>query len=214
MQYFKFLSLLFKAMGYEGWVILFDEAELIQRHGPKGRIKAYSVLNHLMSMNERFDFPMVTVFAFASTFEQFMVEKDEIRNLKDKIELKDQELSEKIGKTMEKLLRIPSLPELKSSDYRNIVEGVIQLHAQAFDWTPKANIEELIRSITVERRVRTLIRGVIQKLDLLYLDRPSEITIGEIDESILSEYDDFFTESCNDDIQDIENERICDYTEV
>jgi hypothetical protein len=213
-QYFKFLTLLFRAMGYAGWIILFDEAELIQRHGPKGRIKAYNVLNHLMSLDERLDFPMMTVFAFASTFEQFMVDKDELKNLKQKSDSEDHQLSEKIGRTMEKLLKIPSLPELNNDDYRNVIEGVIKLHADAFGWKPSVNIEELIRSVTVERRVRTMIRGVIQKLDLLYLDRPSEIVIEAIEETMPSEDESFFSQRDDDEKSDADSDKGYEYIGV
>ena len=41
MDYFRFLARLFRVMGYKGWVILFDEAELIGSLQIKSRFKAY-----------------------------------------------------------------------------------------------------------------------------------------------------------------------------
>lgn len=203
MEYFKFLSLLFKAMGYAGWIILFDEAELIQRHGPKGRIKAYNVLNYLSGMDKRFDFPMMTVFAFASTFEQFIVEKEEIRNIKNKISPADNQMIDKIEKTITKLLSVPILPELTNEDYRIIIEDVVQLYSKAFDWTPAVTVDELMKAITVERRIRTMIRGAIQKLDLLYLDRPSDIVFEKLEETELTEDESFFSHSPEEEFNQI-----------
>ncbi|MEG1584695.1 MAG: DUF2791 family P-loop domain-containing protein, partial [Anaerovorax sp.] len=41
MDYFGFFSHLFTKMGYDGWLILFDETELIGRLGKKSRLTAY-----------------------------------------------------------------------------------------------------------------------------------------------------------------------------
>ncbi|MBR4211115.1 MAG: DUF2791 family P-loop domain-containing protein, partial [Oscillibacter sp.] len=41
MDYFAFASHLFRLLGCEGWVILFDEAELIGRMGKRARAKSY-----------------------------------------------------------------------------------------------------------------------------------------------------------------------------
>ena len=46
MDYFSFMSTLFRRIGYAGWVILFDEAELIGRLGTKARQKASAICRY------------------------------------------------------------------------------------------------------------------------------------------------------------------------
>ncbi len=41
MDYFTMMSHMFKLLGYNGWVILIDEMELVGRLGKKARLAAY-----------------------------------------------------------------------------------------------------------------------------------------------------------------------------
>lgn len=202
LQYFKFLTLLFETMGYAGWVILFDEAELLMRHGPTSRIKAYKTLRSLMNMDGNLDFPLFTVFAYATTFEQFLVEKEELHKLPAKIK-NDPDEAENVRTIVERLLNIRSLPGLTQKDYMDIAEKIKDLHATAFNWEANVDLKNIMEEIlhygTVERRVRTLIRGLIQKLDLMYLERPTEIEMEELEETPLDEDEDFFLQENNDD---------------
>ncbi len=50
-DYFAFMSRLFLQQGYSGWVLLFDEAELVGRLGKKARINAYANMAYLMAQN-------------------------------------------------------------------------------------------------------------------------------------------------------------------
>jgi len=196
MSYFRFLTRLFTAMGYAGWVILFDEAELIGRHGPVNRIKAYSNLHELMNLGGALSVPLFTAFAFASTFETFLGEKDEINTLpfRARNRLGD-EAAEVIRKTIAHFQDARLLPELTRDEYEEIAREVVALHGKAFQWKPDIDIGELLALGTVERRVRTMVRGVIQSLDLAWLGRPHQISIEELKEELLPEDESFFATS-------------------
>ena len=60
---FAFLTRFFKAMGYTGWVVLLDEAELISRYGLRARGKAYAHLARLLGLFEESRIPGLLVVA-------------------------------------------------------------------------------------------------------------------------------------------------------
>ena len=60
-DYIRFISKLFQVMGIQGWVLLFDEAELIGRMGKKARLKAYNNIH-------RFLFPAENLVSVLSVF--------------------------------------------------------------------------------------------------------------------------------------------------
>lgn len=194
MDYFRFLSMLFKAMGYAGWVILFDEAELIERHAPKSRIKAYLNLYRLMDMGKSKVFPMLSVFAFASTFETFINEKNDLEVLPEKA-LED---GARVKKIIKHLMEIQNLDDFSTADLIKIAQEVKKLHGLAFQWSPDINLNEIINVGTVERRIRTMVRAVIQSLDLACLGRPHDLEISRIDEKPMEENEGFFSVSTDD----------------
>ncbi|MFA5699423.1 MAG: BREX system ATP-binding domain-containing protein, partial [Sphaerochaeta sp.] len=49
LDYYRFLSHLFVKLGYSGWVILFDESELIGRYGKKARQKTYLAMDNFLN---------------------------------------------------------------------------------------------------------------------------------------------------------------------
>ncbi|MBI2267127.1 MAG: DUF2791 family P-loop domain-containing protein [Armatimonadetes bacterium] len=199
MDCFRFLTLLFKAMGYSGWVILFDEAELVQRHGPKARIKAYLNLSHLMNLNDTLQVPLLGIFAVASTYTLFVNAKNELENLPQRAaEEMDQEVSETVRKVILRFLEARSLPDLSPGDYEEIAGQVENLHGLAFGWKPQLDLSELLQIGTVERRVRTMVRGMVQRLDLTSLERPSEIEIQPIEDQFLEEEEGFFRAAHDD----------------
>ena len=52
MDYFSFMSRLFCRLGYKGWIILVDEAELMGRLGKKARLKAYQNIGSFLRGEE------------------------------------------------------------------------------------------------------------------------------------------------------------------
>ncbi len=51
---FEYLSMLYQAAGYNGWLILIDEADMIASYSPIGRVKAYNNLAWLYGKEREF----------------------------------------------------------------------------------------------------------------------------------------------------------------
>jgi Cdc6-like AAA superfamily ATPase len=80
-DYFAFWSRIFRMLGYNGWVILFDETELIGRLGKKTRMKAYHNLGQFLFPHKQFE-ALYSLFAISSSFAEDVIEaKKEYENL-------------------------------------------------------------------------------------------------------------------------------------
>jgi hypothetical protein len=71
-DYLSFLLQLFRTQGYEGWVILFDEVELVGRLGRKSRQKAYLNMDRFLK-GERLE-RSYALFAFNASFAPDVIE--------------------------------------------------------------------------------------------------------------------------------------------
>ena len=82
-DYFRFMSYLFRCLGYNGWVILFDEAELIGRLTRKPRLKAYENMNLFLNPNERL-INTFSLFAFTASYAEEVIEsKHDFENMEE-----------------------------------------------------------------------------------------------------------------------------------
>jgi len=70
-DYVAFLSHLFKQLGYKGWVILFDESELVGRLGKKARLKAYNNMAHFLFPPKQLG-STFSLFAFTSSYVAYL----------------------------------------------------------------------------------------------------------------------------------------------
>ncbi len=52
LQRFEFLARFFRSAGYNGWIILLDETEMISRYSPRQRGRAYAHLAQLMGLDK------------------------------------------------------------------------------------------------------------------------------------------------------------------
>jgi hypothetical protein len=69
-QRFRFAARLLRAAGHKGWVILFDEVELIGRYSLLQRGRSYAELARWLSVQEGGPgLPLITVFAMTDDFE-------------------------------------------------------------------------------------------------------------------------------------------------
>ena len=66
-DYFYFTSHLFKTLGYGGWVLLFDEAELLGGMGKKTRAKSYVQLQRFLKPSPKLE-GVFSLFAFSSSY--------------------------------------------------------------------------------------------------------------------------------------------------
>jgi P-loop Domain of unknown function (DUF2791) len=172
-QRFRFLARLFAAAGYAGWVILFDEVELIGRYSLLQRGRAYAEIASWLR-SDPFDpgSPVVPVLAMTSDFAAAVLTQKNDRELvpvkmrgKQRPEWDELAGAAEAGmRLIERhmyLLEAPDDAELDRAYAR-----LKALHAEAFDWSPPdvGGLERLGAT-----RMRQYVRAWINEWDLVRL---------------------------------------------
>lgn len=187
MDYFNFMSHLFVTLGYNGWVILVDEAELIGRFSKKARINSYKNMAEFLMPQEKQQ-STFTVFALSASYNEDVIEaKHELDNL-DEIYPDNQE---PMASVIKMLSDAPQLMPLTHSELIRVMEKVIDFHGRAYDWYPTLSAEELLKaSSSSGYLLRTKLRTAIEYLDQVYQYGSSEeVTVGNLDVEDLSKED-------------------------
>lgn len=164
-DYFSFMSHLFTQMGYQGWVILVDEAELIGRLGKKARLNAYRNMARFLLPNNEMESTFAMFALSASYIEDVIEGKHDYENLN---ELFPDE-PEPMRTVLDTLTRAPQLHPLTQTEFREVLERLKDFHAKAYRWEPQVSVETLDK-ITQSGGylLRTKIRAAIEYLDQLY----------------------------------------------
>ena len=177
-DYFYFMSHLFQDLGYNGWVILIDEAELMGRLGKKARLNAYRNIarflmpdNHLVST--------FSLFAFSASYIEDVIEgKHEFENLAE-IYPDSQESAKTV---LNAIIKAPQLLPLTRDEVLQILERIQEFHGKAYEWTPSISPENMIKaSGSGGFLLRTKLRAAIELLDQLYQYREAgNIKVNEL----------------------------------
>ena len=177
-DYFYFMSHLFQSLGYNGWVILIDEAELMGRLGKKARLNAYRNIarfhmpdNHLVST--------FSLFAFSASYVEDVIEgKHEFENLAE-IYPDSQESAKAV---LNAIIKAPQLLPLTREEVLQILERIQEFHGKAYEWTPSISPENMIKaSGSGGFLLRTKLRAAIELLDQLYQYREAgNIKVNEL----------------------------------
>jgi len=175
-DYFRFLSQLIKLRGYAGWVILFDEFELVATLGIAARSEAYCNLGHFLFPDEKTGLPFTyTIFSIAAEFwPAVLVPLRRRRADPDQIPARffaqgEAAKAETAKRVLNTLLRdIVTLESLPRSEVRRLLEAVCDLHARAYGWTPTVDVDHILEATKADR-LRTKIRYALEYLDLKYL---------------------------------------------
>jgi len=172
-QRLRFAARLLTAAGSPGWLVLFDEVELIGRYSLLQRAKSYAELARWMRGEHGHGAPIASVFAMTDDFEA-----EVIRNRNDqelvpaKLRAKDTPEATALAAATEVGMRIidremhlltpPDDVELKQA-----YDRLRELHGQAFGWQPPdvAGLERLGAT-----RMRQYVRAWINEWDLVRLD--------------------------------------------
>ncbi len=165
-DYIAFLSHFFKQLGYNGWVILFDESELIGRLSKKARSKAYENLAKFLFPAKQFE-SIFSLFAFSASYIEDVIEgKNEYQNLEE-LYPEDQMPMKAV---LDAIVKAPQLKPLAHGEIRKILEKIVQFHAQAYAWTPTVELDALLSQVDKSGYLlRSKIRTAIEYLDQLYL---------------------------------------------
>ena len=188
LQRIRFAAKLLAATGSAGWVILFDEVELIGRYSLQQRAKSYAEIAR-WTRGEHAGAPIAAVLAMTDDFEAAVITgKDDRVQVPAKLRAKDTTEAAELAAAAEAGMRIieremmlltpPDAAELDQAYTR-----LKQLHAEAFGWLPPdvAGLERLGAT-----RMRQYVRAWINEWDLVRLDpqyRPQTETVD-----IVSDY--------------------------
>ena len=169
MDYFTLISHLFKLMGYNGWVLLFDEAELLGRLGKKARLNAYKNMAPFL-FPEKYSHLESTfsMFALTSSFMEDVIEsKHDFDSIADTFV--DKALREPAEKVLKQIAEAPQLHPLTQDEIQAVFQKVQEFHGSAYDWKPEISAQTLVK-LTSSRGylLRTRIRAAVEQLDQMY----------------------------------------------
>jgi hypothetical protein len=186
MQRFRFVSRLAQAAGYNGWVVLLDEVELIGRYTLLQRAKSYAELAR-WERGDRDDpsAPLCAVLTTVDDFEaQVLVGKNDNELIPKRLRMKGTNEDDTLASQAEIGMRIIERDQVKlqppsQEDLDRTYTKLKLLHAEAYDWEPPdvGGLERL-----PSNRMRQYVRAWINEWDLRRLD-PSyqpEITTSEL----------------------------------
>ena len=192
MDYFAFMSTLFRRTGYAGWVILFDEAELIGRLGKKARAKSYAGMQAFLEPSSRLE-GVFSLFAFSTSFSEDVIDKKhEFENV-EAIFAEDPVSLKAAKNTLNAILNAPELAVLTKEETLRVMASIQEFHGKAYGWQPKLSPETIYAGTEGGGYLlRTRIRAAIELLDQLYLYgeagkiRITEVGAGMASTSVIS----------------------------
>lgn len=173
-QRLRFLPRLLRAGGSAGWVVLFDEVELIGRYSLLQRGRSYAELARWLDGNPTDEEePLVTVASITDDFEAaVLIGKNDREALPRKLRDKQTEEYDETAALAEKGMRhierdVVALVPPDEAELERAYRTLRRLHAGAYDWEPPdvAGLEKLGAT-----RMRQYVRAWINEWDLVRLD--------------------------------------------
>ncbi len=165
MDYFRFMSHVFRQCGYSGWTILMDEAEMIGRFGKKTRLKAYFNMADFLLPEDKLE-STFSIMALSSSFVEDVIDgRHEYDNLAE-VYGEEQEPARTVLNMLEDATQ---LFPLTNDEIRQVITSLKEFHSKAYDWdanVPDAQLMAATRSGGY--LLRTQIRAAIELLDQLY----------------------------------------------
>lgn len=164
-DYFSFLSRLFRLMGYNGWVILIDETELIGRLSKKARLNAYRNMAQFLLPDGRLE-GIYTLFALGASYTEDVIEtKHDYENLEEIYP----EQQEPVRTVLNLITRAQQLAPLTDSEIREVLKKIQVFHGRAYDWNPNISMGTILAATqSGGYLLRTKLRAAIELLDQLY----------------------------------------------
>ena len=183
-QRFRFAARLLRAAGHAGWVIFFDEVELIGRYSLLQRGRSYAELARWLGAQDGGSpAAPVAVFAMTDDFEAAVLDgKDDRAQIPAKLRAKQSpEWDETAALAEAGMRRIADdmllLEPPDGDELDRAYAALKQLHADAFGWTPP-DVDGLERLGAT--RMRQYVRAWINEWDLVRLDpefRPQTVAV-------------------------------------
>ena len=193
LQRFRFAAQLFRAAGYRGWVLLFDEVELVGKYSRLQRARSYAELARWLGMVESDRYPGVLSVAtitddFASAV---LMGKQDIDHIGSFLESKGTEsYQEMAGRAITgmRLINREALLLHPPSDatLQRTHDALRTMYTAAYGWEPAPRT---VTRESVARRMRSYVRRWINEWDL------ERIYPGETLETVETEIQIDYTEN-------------------
>lgn len=168
MDYFHFMSHLFRQKKYAGWLILFDEAELLGRLPKKARMKCYREMQRFLDPGPQLE-GVFSLFAMSSSYAEDVIDKKHEFDNAEECFAEDQKSKEDALASLNAILKAPELAPLNREEISGILLRIQEFHGKAYGWTPQISAETLYRTSEAGGYLlRTKIRTAIELLDQLY----------------------------------------------
>lgn len=182
-DYFYFLSKLFKELGYSGWVLMFDETELVGRLGKKTRLYSYRQMEKFLFPNSNLE-STYSLFAITSSYAADVIDSKKEYEGIDKYFSDDKEPFIRVLETIESAEQLKSL---NSDEICDIIKKIIFYHGKAYNWEPNVDVLDILnKSNSSGYLLRSKIRVAIEYLDNLYIYRDlGDVKIGDLVEQDL-----------------------------
>lgn len=191
--YFGLMADIIQLSGFEGWVILIDEVELIGRLGKLSRFNAYKNLNWLLNWQGTMKYPIYTVAAAATRLQDdlwYGKTNDDRTIMPELARIRCGDASAwEITQFFTRAIDADALKILpaQESDLVLLLDTITQLHGEAYQWAAAMSSADLIRHLGAQP-VRTYIRAALEYLDLDYLYGQTQIpTTNHLTEADLLE---------------------------
>lgn len=207
-QLWRFLPRLFRAAGYHGWVVLFDEVELMLRYGKLQRARSYANVARLAGEIHGFEtMGLLPVFATTDDFWTVASQEKKDTEVPEWLQVRgkrdDAELARDANVGM-RLLKHPTLlRRAQDEELEALKHKIRDLHSTAFQWeAPLPAARETLASSSVRENVKSWITQL--DLMLLYPDYRPIVTAERVeqdyseDEDLSGDEQNSKTDSSND----------------
>ena len=167
-DYFCFMSYFFRRIGLNGWIILFDEAELLGRLGKATRLKCYREMQTFLSPPEHLE-GVLSVFAFSASYAEEVIDKKHDMENAEAAFADDPVSLKSVKASINTILSAPQLPKLTRNETLQILGSIQDFHGKAYDWHPQIDPETIYAETEAAGYLlRTRIRATIEYFDQLY----------------------------------------------
>lgn len=190
MDYFHFMSHLFKLLGYSGWVMLFDEAELIGRMPKLKRVKSYRQMQTFLKPDSKLE-GVFSLFAFSASFAEDVIDKKREQDNVEAALAGDADALKAASATLNAVLSAPELAPLTKDEITRVLMSIQEFHGRAYGWQPQLSPETLLNATEAAGYLlRTKIRTAIELLDQLYqYGEAGSIRVTELGREVFDEDD-------------------------
>jgi len=180
LERFLFTARMVAGAGYRGWLLLFDELELVAQYSLLQRAKSYAELARWMGLLDREHYPgLLAIGTITDDFDPMVLQaKGDFGGLRGKLEAKGHRAIAEMAEAGMTLIRNGAVtleaPNQRALD--DIYQRLKELHARAYAWTPP----EIARAqASMMTRMRTHVRRWINEWDLVRLYPTVHVSIEE-----------------------------------